>query len=52
MKSAGAGAKCDHFKSGVCVCVRTLIWMCEVNACDPKKGRNSHLAKKPKRVLT
>ena len=31
------------------VCVRTLIWTCEVracevHACDPKKGRNSHLA--------
>ena len=25
------------------VCVRTLIWTCEVRACDPKKGRNSHL---------
>jgi hypothetical protein len=40
MKSAGAGAKCDHFKLGV----RTLIWTCEVRACDPKKGPNSHLA--------
>ena len=27
------------------VCVRTLIWACEVRACDPKKGRNSHLVK-------
>ena len=26
------------------VCVRTLIWMCEVRACDAKNGRNSHLA--------
>ena len=25
------------------VCVRTLIWMCEVRACDPKNRRNSHL---------
>ena len=25
------------------VCVRTLIWTCEVRACDPKKGRISHL---------
>ena len=25
------------------VCVRTLNWTCEVRACDPKKGRNSHL---------
>ena len=25
------------------VCVRTLIWTCEVRACDPKNGRNSHL---------
>ena len=25
------------------VCVRTLIWMCELRACDPKNGRNSHL---------
>ena len=40
-KSAGAGAKCDHFKLGV----RTLIWTCEVRACDPKNGRNSHLVK-------
>ena len=29
-----AGAKCDHFKLGV----RT-----RVRACDPRKGRNSHL---------
>ena len=26
------------------VWVRTLIWTCEVHACDPKNGRNSHLA--------
>ena len=25
------------------VCVRTLIWTCEVRACDQKNGRNSHL---------
>ena len=25
------------------VCVRTSIWTCEVRACDPKNGRNSHL---------
>lgn len=24
--------------------VRTLIWTCDVRACDPKNGRNSHLA--------
>ena len=27
------------------VCVRTLIWTCEVRACDAKNRRNSHLEK-------
>ena len=38
-KSAGAGAKCDHPKIGVC----NNIWMCEVGACDAKKGCNPPL---------
>ena len=35
-KSADVGAKCDHFQFGVRA-------TCEVRACDPKKGRKSHL---------
>ena len=29
----------------------TLYWTCEVRACDPKNGRNSHLAKWSKQYL-
>ena len=43
-KSAGAGAKCDHFKLGVRTRVRAHLNLDVRGACDPKNGRNSHLA--------
>ncbi len=33
------------------VCVRTLIWTCEVRACDPKNGHNSRLDDLMKKVF-
>ena len=44
MKSAGAGAKCDHFKLSVRTHVRAHLYLDVRGACvRPKKGRNSHL---------
>ena len=34
------------------VCVRTLIWTCEVRACDQKNGRNSHLVNGPLKIMS
>ena len=44
MKSAGAGAKCDHFKLDVRTRVRAHLNLDVRGACDPKNGRNSYLA--------
>ena len=44
MKSAGASAKCDNFKLGVRTRVRAYLNLDVRGACDPKNGRNSHLA--------